>query len=215
MPINLSVPLDEETPVFPNHPPFDHEEIVSYEEADVVVSYFSMSCHQGTHIDAPSHFIPDGKTIDELDLDLFVGPAYVVDLRHRRGEPITSEVLESTVPSLTETDRLILVTGDVDHHFYDDDFFDKAAHLTVDGAEWLVDHGVSLLGNDFLTEAVPGDPDRPVHHTLLGAEMPIVEYMCNADGIADRELVEFTCLPLHIPGFEAVPTRAVAELYST
>lgn len=213
MAIDLSVPLEEATPVFPNHPPFDHEDIVSYEEAGAVVKYFSMSAHQGTHIDAPSHFIEDGKTIDELSLELFVGPAYVVDLRHKQGDPITADVLADTVPDLDETTRVILITGDMDAYFYDEDFFEKAAHITVDGAEWLVDNGVSVVGNDFLTEAVPGDPDRPVHHTLLGAEIPVVEYLYNTESLVDHDLVEFISLPLYIPGFEAAPTRAIAREY--
>lgn len=211
MVIDLSVPLEEGMPTFPGTPEFESEQLTSHEEAGTVVHYVSMNTHHGTHIDAPAHYISDGKTIEALDLDLFSGLARVVDLRSYRGEPITADILESEASQIEPGDRVLLLTGDVDTSFYDDDFFEKVAHLTVDGAEWLVERDVSLLGNDFLTEAVPGDPARPVHHTLLDAGIPIVEYLCNADAIADWPKVEFTAYPLYLAGLEASPARAVAH----
>ncbi|MDX1747647.1 MAG: hypothetical protein R3324_17060, partial [Halobacteriales archaeon] len=62
------------------------------------------------------------------------------------------------------------------------------------------------------TEAVPGDPARPVHHAILGADIPVVEYICNADAVADYDTVELTCLPTLLAGFEGAPTRVIAEV---
>lgn len=210
--IDLTLPFREDMLIFPGHPSFEPETMERFEEDGKRLHYFSANAHQGTHVDAPSHFVEDGKNVDELDLGLFFGPARVVDLREWRGEPVDADLLESTVPDPESVDRLVLVTGDVDAGYSNEEFFDEASYVTVDGAEWLVERGVSLLANDFMTEAVPGHPDRPVHRTLLGAGIPIVEYLTNTAAIADETTVEFTCLPLRIPGFEAAPARVVAQV---
>jgi arylformamidase len=208
--VDLSVPLEEDMPGFPGYPGFEHEPLQTYEADGKLSHRFSTPTHQGTHIDAPAHFIPDGETIDDLPLDLFVGPARVVDLREHRGEPITAEHLADAVPGLDPGARVVLLTGDVDAKFSGPAFFEDAAVLTSSAAEWLLDRDVSLVANDFLTEGLD-TPARPVHHALLGAGVPIVEYLRNADAIAEFDTVEFVCLPLSMPGFEATPVRAVAR----
>lgn len=216
---DLTLPLKDDMPTFPGHPSFDSEQRGDHDDGGSVSHYFSMTSHQGTHVDAPAHFIPGGATIDEMGLDQLVGPTRVVDLRAYRGEAIDAAVLDDHAEAVSPGDRVMLVTGDVDDGFHRDDFFARASALSEDGAAWLVDREVALLANDFLTEAVPevteavtGDPSRPVHHTLLGAGIPIVEYLCNADAVAAADEVELLCLPLLIPGFEAAPARVVARV---
>lgn len=216
--VDLTLPLEEDMPTFPGHPTFTSEQRGSHDDGGAVSHYFSMTTHQGTHVDAPAHFIPGGATIDEVAPSRLVGPTRVVDLRGHRGEAIDAAVLDEHADAVGADDRVLLLTGDVDDGFNRDDFFERAAALTVDGAEWLVEREVGLLANDFLTEAVPevteaiaGDPARPVHHTLLGAGIPIVEYLCNADAVAEADEVELLCLPLLVPGFEAAPARALAR----
>lgn len=208
---DLTLPLEDGMPTFPGHPTFTSEQQGDHEDGGAVSHYFSLTTHQGTHVDAPAHFIPGGATIDRLDPTSLVGPTRVVDLRDHRGEPIGATILEEEAEAVGPGDRVLLVTGDVDAAFYEDDFFERAASITEDGAEWLVDRNVDLLANDFLTEAVPGDPARPVHHTLLGAGIPLVEYLCNTEAVAEADEVELICLPLLIPGFEAAPARVVAR----
>jgi len=211
--IDLSVPLEEDMPGFPGYPGFEYETLQTYEADGKLSHRFSTPTHQGTHIDAPTHFVPDGETIDDLPLDLFVGRARVIDLRDHQGEPITAELLTDAVPDLESGTRVILLTGDVDAKFYDPAFFEEAAVLTASAADWLLEQDVSLVANDFLTEGID-TPERPVHHALLNAGVPIVEYLRNADAIAEYDTVEFVCLPLSMPGFEATPVRAVARTCS-
>ena len=194
---------------FPNYPGFEAEQLQDYESDDKISHYISMNTHQGTHVDAPAHFIEGGATIEELSLKTLCGPARVVDLRAHRGEAITTAVLEEVVPTLS-ADRVLLMTGDVDHRFNDSDFFEKAAVLTADAADWLLTRDVDLVANDFLTESIVGET-RPVHHALLGAGIPIVEYLCNTEAIADKHTVDFCCLPLRVPGLEAAPARAIVR----
>lgn len=210
--VDLSIPIREGLPVAPNHPPFEWESL-SYETDAHVVRFRSMttSNHVGTHVDAPAHFVEGGATIDELDLALFDGPATVVDLRDHDARAITRSVLEARIDGLHEDGRVILVTGDVDDLFVDGDFFGEAAYPTGDAAEWLLEQGASLVALDCLGDDVEDEAD-PVHDALLGAGVPIVDYLYNTAPIADRGEVWFSCLPLSLPGFDAAPARAVARV---
>lgn len=206
---DLSLSLEPEMLGFPGYPGFEAKQLQDYEPDGKVSHHVSMNTHQGTHVDAPAHFIDGGATVEDLSLETLCGPTRVVDLRTHRGEAITAAVLEEAAPSLS-ADCVLLVTGDVDHRFEDTDFFEEAAVLTPDGADWLLDRDVDLLANDFLTESIAAEA-RPVHHALLGAGVPIVEYLCNTGSIADEHTIEFCCLPLRIPGLEAAPARAVVR----
>lgn len=210
MAVDLTLPLEEGMLSFPGYPSFEHEAIRTYEADGKRSQQFTATSHSGTHVDAPAHFIRDGATIDEIELATLRGRTKVIDLRDHSGSEITASVLEANAPSVGSDDRVLLVTGDVDSLPHTEAFFERAAMLTADGAEWLVDRGVRLVANDFLTEATDA-AQRPVHHTLLGAGIPIVEYLRNTDAIAEDSEISFTCLPLQIPGFEAAPARAVAE----
>ncbi len=208
MVVDLSLPLRHGMSGYPGYPGYDTEQLQQYETDGKVSHRIEMNTHQGTHIDAPAHFIDGGQTVEELSLETLQGPARVVDLRAYRGEAITAETLRTEASNLT-ANRVLLLTGDVDARFDGQQFFDSAAVLTADAAGWLIDRDVSLVGNDFLTEGIETN-DRPVHHALLGEQIPIVEYLCNSDVIVDQTTVEFRCLPLHTPGLEASPVRAVA-----
>lgn len=146
---------------------------------------FTATTHSGTHVDAPAHYVEGSTTVDRLDLGTLVGPATVLDLRSYRGEPIPRAVLDEESPTLDPGARLVLVTGDVDALPVDESFFEEASVLTEDAADWLVERGVSLVANDFLTEGL-SDPDRPVHHTVLGADVPFVEYLCHTSAGSER-----------------------------
>jgi kynurenine formamidase len=209
--IDLTLPWHEEMLIFPGHPSFEPEALAEYETDGKRLSYFSANAHQGTHVDAPAHFVEDGVTIDEVDLDRLNGTTYVADLREHAGEPLEPAMLEAALPALDPGSRVLLATGDIDVERSHEAFFEEAAHITPASAEWLVEQDVAMVANDCMTEDVPGDPARPVHNTILGAGIPILEYLCNTDPIADRETVDLCCLPLSIPGFEAAPARAVVR----
>lgn len=209
MVVDLSLPLEEGMPGFPGYPGYETRQLQSYDADGKLSHHVSMNTHQGTHVDAPAHFVEGGATVDELSLADLCGPARVVDLRDRRGEEISADALEAAAPDLS-ADRVLLLTGDVDARFEDPDFFDEAAVLTADAADWLLERDVSLIGNDFLTESIR-DEERPVHHALLGAGVPIVEYLCNVDAVVGETTVDFHCLPLRMPGLEASPVRAVVR----
>lgn len=221
---DLTLRIDEETIRPMMREPFEPIQTSDGEITDFPhdVKRFSMYIHTGTHIDAPVHYDDDGLTIDEIDVGVFSGPATVVDLREWRGDKITADVLEQAGSGVEPGDRVVLATGDVDKQLreHPDDYaekvYEEASVLSADAAEWLVDRDVSLVANDFVTEAVSLSPyeyvpDRPVHTTLCGAGVPIVEYLCNTTDIVDAGTVDMTCLPLPLAGFEAAPARVIAD----
>lgn len=210
MTADLSLTLEEGMPGFPGYPGYQARQLERHEVEGKVSHHLTMNSHQGTHVDAPAHFIEGGATVDDLETDLLWGEARVLDLRPHAGEELDADILERAATDL-DADRVLLLTGDVDEHFGDGDFFEEAAVLTDSAAGWLLDRGVELVANDFLTESIDV-PMRPVHETLLGAGVPIVEYLCNTHTIADRETVEFACFPLKLDGVEAAPARAMARL---
>lgn len=218
--IDLTLPLDPGVVTPPGSSPFELDHRKTHEADRMMSSRFSASTHVGTHIDAPRHFAADGRTVDELKLAECTGPAAVFDLRDHSGEHVTEAVLERADPGIDPGSRVVLLTGDVDralsHEWeYPDDIHAKSAALTVAAAEWLVDRGVTQIANDFLTESMavtdlPYDPDRPVHRTILDADISIVEYICNTAGLADHDRIRFDCYPLPLAGAEASPVRVVA-----
>jgi kynurenine formamidase len=206
---DLTLDLREDMPTLPDLPTFEAETIRTHEEHGYLARWFGTKAHQGTHVDAPAHYIKDGRTVDQIPLSTLWGPASVLDVRDASGGAVTESDLDAAAPaSLSE--RVILVTGDVDRYFADWSYFESAAHLTEGAATWLLDRDVSLVAVDHLTDD-PDDSTRPVHNALLGADVPLVEYLANTDEIVTHSTVAFCCLPLRLAGFEASPVRAVAR----
>lgn len=203
---------------------FEAEQLESLEEDGAVVYRFSQNTHTGTHVDSPSHYIADGTTVDQLELESLNGSARVVDLRDYGGELITRDILEEEATDVQSGERVLFLTGDVDryYHYADEpdrrEFFEEASAFSVDGAEWIAEREPASIGNDFVTESLdiskgkPYDPERPVHKVLCEAGVPIIEYLCNVDSIIDAETVELSCLPLSLTGLEAAPARTIARV---
>ena len=224
---DLTLPLNKDTLLVPigyDGGGFHSEQISGDDEGGGVVHQITQNTHTGTHMDSPAHYIPDGTTIDEIDHSLFTGEAKIIDLREYAGELIAETILSDEADHVEAGDRVVLITGDVDTYFHEPEepelrtVFEEASALSVGGAEWLVDQEVSLIANDFLTESLkmsknkPYNPTRPVHHTLLGAGIPIVEYLCRTKSIATYDTIQFSCFPLPLTGLDASPARVTAEV---
>lgn len=173
-------------------------------------SQFLMNPHNATHLDAPSHFIPGGPGVCDLDPGLFVGPALVADLTHKgRLEPITGADLEAAVGAAIQPgERLLIRTDYLDRYWGEADFWQRPPYLEASAADWCVDRGVRLVGLDCLTEE-PGDRHFPVHRRLLGAGIPILEYIRNLAALTQPR-VWLCALPVLVTDAEAAPVRAVA-----
>ena len=194
MVIDISLSIGAGQTVWPGDPPVLVEPVSRVEAGDVAaVSRLTLGTHTGTHVDPPAHFLAGGATVDELPLDVLVGPAVVADLTG--GAPIDAARLEALrLPAGTV--RLLLKTQGTA----------STGALTPDGAAWLVEQGVRLVGVDTLS-IEPATDDYPVHRCLLGAGVIIVEGL-DLSGAAPGGY-RLVCLPLRIAGGDGAPARAV------
>ncbi|MER0478963.1 cyclase family protein [Streptomyces sp. Edi2] len=165
--------------------------------------------HNGTHIESGFHFFADREKIDEVPLETFVGPALIADLSHKQDlEPITADDLDKAVGEVWQPGHRLLVRTDHPmRHLGKSDYWDTPPYLTPSSAAWMVDHDVSLVGLDCLTEQ-PGDRTSPVHRRLLEAGIPILENIQNLHLVSSRD-VHLVALPIKVSGVEAAPARAL------
>jgi len=179
--------------VFANDPAPKREILSTLENGDVCnLTAFSMCAHNGTHVDAPYHFINDGKKIDELSLNSFVGYAYVA---HHEGtitcDDIT-EILQKASQACAESAKRILIKGN--------------AVLSLDAAQVLSQENVYLFGNESQTVG-PENAPAEVHKTLLRADIVLLEGI-RLGKIPEGVYMMFAA-PICLGGADGAPCRAV------
>lgn len=167
-----------------------------------------MGNHMGTHLDAPSHFVPDGGTVDQIALDTCIGEALVIDLTGKqRGEEITRASLEAAVgDDLVAGDRLLIRT-DWDQEVGREGYFSEFVPLARETAEWFVERQVRLVGVDIPT--LHQTEFEPMHQVMLGAGIVIVESLANLRELTRRR-VHYCGLPIKLMGADGAPVRAAA-----
>jgi arylformamidase len=164
-----------------------------------------MSAHSGTHVDAPHHFLNDHRTVDNLRLDVLTGPCLVVDLSDFDGH-INSEILEKKKWS-HKTPRILFKTkNSARWQAGEKEFFSAFQAVSEDGAKWLVDHGIQLVGVDYLSVA-PYKQSGPTHTILLQEGIVVLEGV-NLSGVSGG-IYELYCLPLKLIGSDGAPARAI------
>jgi kynurenine formamidase len=200
--VDLTQPIAEGMPFNPDH---FGPEITSYASINPDgwrATRLVLDSHLGTHMDAPSHFVADGRTLDQVDLDRLIGPAQVV---HLPGVRAGAELSPADLPATTEP-RLLLHTGWADTAYGDAAYFTEYPFISRELAHELVRRRVQLVGIDGPSvDYAPGE----THHILLEAEIVIVENLRNLSLAPDR--VHLTVLPLPITGGDGCPVRAVAS----
>ncbi len=177
------------------------------------IAEIRIATHAGTHIDAPYHAFEDGKTIDQLPLDTFIGPAAVVPVQAGGGEAISAAQLENSGVRVERGDILLVHTG-WDAHFGTEAYF-LHPHLSQEACDWIVERGIKLVAFDQVSPELPlslRPPDfaYPVHRTLLRHDIPIIENVCNLRPLAGLRC-RVIALPLRVRGGDGGHTRLVAE----
>jgi arylformamidase len=204
--IDISLPIGPDLLTWPGDPGIRIDPSKRIERGDSAnVSEIHLGSHTGTHVDPPVHFLPGASSIDQLDLDAFFGPAMVADLRG--ADRIGPEELDRLeLPRGTE--RLLCRTRNSELWTrLPVEFPDDYAAVTLEGARWVVDRGVQLLGVDFLSVERGGSPDHPVHRTLLDGGTIIVEGLDLSR--VEPGLFTLACFPLRITAGDGSPARAV------
>ncbi len=201
---DITVPISNALPVYPGDPEIHIERIQSLEKGDIArVSHLSFSTHIGTHIDPPYHFIKDGVPLDQAPLDIFIGPARVVDV----GDAASIDTALLATFDLEGASRVIFKTRNSRLWRETSEFQKDFVYLETDAAEALVARGVKLVGIDYLSIEKFGFDKPTTHWTLLGNNVFIVEGLdLNEIAPGDYELI---CLPLKIKDGDGGPARVV------
>lgn len=202
---DITLTISSVLPTWPGDPRVEIERVSKIEDgSNANVSRVDMGVHTGTHVDAPFHFLEDGITVDQLDLSLLVGRAYVLHLPDV--DLITAAVLEEAqIPPRTR--RVLFKTSNSDLWVKGESVFQTDfVGLSEDGAEYLVRRGVKLVGMDYLSIA-PYKNSRPTHEKLLSAGVVIVEGLDLSEVSQGRYTIY--CLPLKFANSDGAPARAI------
>jgi arylformamidase len=201
--IDISVLLDEKLASYPGNTPFSIEPIKRIARGDSSnVSTLHMSAHSGTHVDAPRHFFDSAPGTEALSLEMLVGRTRVIELATRKA--VTGDDLAGF--DLSEDVRLLLKTSN-SRLWGSPEFHGEFIGLTESAARHLVDHGVKLVGVDYLSVEVFHTPGAPAHHVLLGAGTVVIEGLNLRD--VDPGVYDMFCLPLRVSGCDGAPARVV------
>lgn len=179
--------------VYPGDPTPQKRVLSSMEKGDLYnLTAFSMCAHNGTHIDAPFHFIKDGKTVDSIGLDTFIGMAYVAEHNGIVSADDATEMLKKAKKQNSEAAKRILIKGE--------------AEVSAEAAKVFAKSNILLLGNESQTVG-PENAPIEVHLILLGAGVVLLE------GIRLSEVSEgvyfLNAAPLNLSGSDGSPCRAV------
>jgi len=179
--------------VYPGDPIPEKKALSSMRKGDLYnLTAFSMCAHNGTHIDAPFHFLKDGKTVDAICLDAFVGMAYVTEHHGIVSGDDAAEITQKAKAQNPEAAKRILLKGD--------------AEVSWEAAKVFAASQILLLGNESQTVG-PEDAPMAVHCTLLSADVILLE------GIRLAEVSEgvyfLNAAPLNLSGADGSPCRAI------
>lgn len=203
---DITLPLSNQTPVWEGDKGITIKQVAFREKSsDFNISRVEFGVHAGTHIDSPFHLSSQGYTVDKIPLEMLIGSATVMEIPSRFAV-INSEALLSC-GFKSGMDRIILKTQNTrfwidDPHGFHGDFIG----INSEGADFLVNQGVKLVGIDYFSASPINDLVRP-HEILLSAGVVILEnaYLVDVDH-GDYNLI---CLPLKLMGTDGAPVRAI------
>ena len=172
------------------------------------IGKIEMVMNTGTYVDCPFHRYEDGKDLSEVELESFADlEGIVIRANHKNGLAVTAEAFKGK----EIRNRAVLVHTGWDEHWTTDQYFENHPFLTEDAAIYLRDCGVKLVGIDSLNIDYTGGGERPVHTTLLRAEILIVEHLCNLANVPDEGFT-FSAVPPKFKGAGTFPVRAFARV---
>lgn len=198
--IDLSVPLNENTPIYPGDPKTEITmagvlDTDGYEDHRV-----SFSTHVGTHIDAPAHMVKGGASLDKIPVESFIGNGKLITLKD--GQFSLQQVKDS---GLQEGDIVLFSTG-WSQRYYEAAYFEDYPQIPEDIANYLVEQKIKMVGMDMCG---PDHPPFPIHQILLSGGVLIAENLTNLEKLIGKEF-EVTALPLHVE-IDGSPARIIAR----
>jgi arylformamidase len=172
------------------------------------IGKIEMVGNTGTYLDSPFHRYSSGKDLSQIPLESIADlDAIVVRVSATSRTAVSSRVFRN----LDVQGKAVLVHTGWDAHWRTERYLSGNPFLTGDAAELLVSCGAALVGIDSLNIDDVGDGTRPVHSILLGADIPIVEHLCNLSAVPDGGF-RFSAVPPKVAGFGTWPVRAFGHV---
>ncbi len=196
--IDLSVDLNEQTPVYPGDPATKITPAGTHEEAGFQDHMVCMGTHVGTHIDAPSHMVKGGKNLNQFPIETFSGRGVYVGAH---------EGFDIENANIKEGDIVLFHTG-MSEQYQSPSYFETYPAIPEDVARLLVSKKVKMVGVDTCSVDYP---PFPVHKILLESEILIIENLTNLGALAGKEF-RVHAFPIKL-GIDGAPVRVVAEVY--
>ena len=203
---DVSILISEDMPIWPNDPGISMDLTpVVFRGDNANVTRLNMGVHTGTHIDAPFHFEPNEATIDQLSLDVLIGPCRIFEI------PETSQAIGPSDLEKLDFDNHIRVLFKTRNsklwkkgvRVFKKDF----VHMHLEGAKFLIDQSIKLVGIDYLSIENYGSLDHATHHLLLRNNVVILEGL-DLSGVSPGDY-ELIALPLKLKGADGSPARVV------
>lgn len=200
--VDLTQPLTDKTPVYPGDPETKIKPSAKMESDGYNDYYISFGTHVGTHVDAPVHMLAGGKTLDQYDVEKFIGRGVVIDARGKN--VIDVDVLDGA--EIKARDIVLFYTG-TDKKYTGPEYFENYPTLTEDLAGELVARQVSMVGVDTCSpDVAPFD----VHKFLLRNDILILENLTSLEKLVSKDC-KIYALPLKL-ALDGAQVRVVAEV---
>ena len=193
--------------VFPGSPQPSFIEWSKFEIHGYSSEVMFLSTHTGTHIDAPSHFIPDSRTIDKIKVSRFVSRSILIKIPKKADQQITlNDIINCKIHA---NDTVVFATG-WEKRFKNDNYMMNNPGLSLDAAEYLVSNRVNAVAIDGPSIDRGVDNNFNIHSALLSNDIPIIENLCNLEELSSVKSFTLIVNPLKLVGASGSPVRAIA-----
>lgn len=202
---DVTVPISNTMPVWPGDPPVQltpKSHVSSDKKHRVHLTAIEMGSHTGTHVDVPFHMIDGGRRLGDFGVDVFVGPATVIEIPSARA--IGRAQLERF--NFNGIERVLLKTEN-SNHWQDGKFYEQFVYLEPDGAQFLVERGIRMVGIDYLSIDRFNSDSYPSHFVLLKRNVVIIEGL-NLKAVPAGNYT-IVALPLNLQDSDGAPTRVI------
>lgn len=208
--------LDHRHIPFEGHPPsVEYSLLNTHGEHGRTNATLKFNIHEGTHIDPPYHFIADGATIDQIPISDFFAPAYIARVHDAApgNEIRLDQVLETVDLPEDLAGEVLIIDSAWDSRAKDEEYYVNAPYLSQELADWIVAKRLKAIGLTNPPDKVeaPHEGDAPIHRTLLGHGILIIENLANLDAV-NQERFYIGAFPLKIYKGCGGPARVVAFL---
>jgi arylformamidase len=209
--IDLSFSIDNETPSCGTswHQNVNIMQMGTIESVGRNTHSILLGSHTATHMDAPLHFIDNGRSVDSLDLDILCGDVKVVDFSHLKAGSVVSLIMIKKM----EVTKRMLFRFDWFKKWKTTDYYIDFPCFSEDAIRYLMDNGLKLLALDTPSPDsginINSKNDSPNHKILLSNDVVIIEYLNNTDLISKDKEYQIIALPIKVKGCDGAPSRVI------